>query len=147
MEVSTPKTERKLDHARSIQFFECSTLCAKKIRNLKANSQLLHLQQEYNKRCISRPPQIQQDVQYNLSTSHPAPRNLGRKWQFLFRNIRKMTETSNFQRHFLENGWSRNFAWQFKRSSSMAYLKTVFILLEHFNNILLSILSNSLNFD
>ena len=52
----------------AFSFFSVRPFAPKKfIRNLKANSQLLHLQQEYKKRYISRPPQIQQDVQYNLS--------------------------------------------------------------------------------
>ena len=43
---------------------------------------------------------------YSLTTSHRAFHNQGWKWQFQFRNIRKITKNSNFKRHFPENGWS-----------------------------------------
>ena len=43
---------------------------------------------------------------YSLTTSHPAARTLRRKWQFHLGNIWKITKSSNFQRHFLENAWS-----------------------------------------
>ena len=43
---------------------------------------------------------------YILTTSHPVSHNPEQEWQFRFGNIWKITRNSNFERQFLENGWS-----------------------------------------